>query len=283
MERHIIFLTIGYLHNTRLAKLAVHWFVFSYVVGQTFVLRMTISCKNRQLLVAAKRRKRLPNNNTLHNMKKLIIFDMDGVLLDSEKLYMEMNQVFFKKLGADISIAEHQTFVGISATKMWAYIKDKFNLSYSVDELKELEKELKHTTLKETNLVPTFGVIDFLEFLKQKGYILTIASSGLKKNIDLILQKLDIEKYFDFVVSGEQVVKGKPEPDIFLKVADHYDRLPNDCIVIEDSTNGVLAAKAANMFCIGYYNPNSGNQDLTKADIVIDSFKDQKLFDIIEN
>ncbi|MEO7043744.1 MAG: HAD family phosphatase [Ferruginibacter sp.] len=213
-------------------------------------------------------------------MKKLIIFDMDGVLLDSEKLYMGMNQIFFKKLGADISIAEHQTFVGMSANKMWMYIKDKFNLSHSVDELKELEKELKHTTLKETALVPTFGVIDFLEFLKQNGHTITIASSGLKKNIDLILQKLNIEKYFELVISGEQVAKGKPEPDIFLKVADHYGRQPSDCIVIEDSTNGVLAAKTANMFCVGYYNPTSGNQDLTKADIIIDSFKDQKLFDI---
>lgn len=208
---------------------------------------------------------------------------MDGVLLDSEKLYMDMNQTFFKKLGAEISIDEHQTFVGISATKMWTYIKDKFNLSHSVDELKELEKELKHSTLKEANLVPTFGVVDFLAFLKENGYTITIASSGLRKNIDLILQKLEIEKYFDLIVSGEQVVKGKPEPDIFLKVADYYNRQPNDCIVIEDSTNGVLAAKAANMFCIGFYNPNSGNQDLTKADIIIDNFKDQELFDTIES
>src|SRR5690606_5174684 len=103
------------------------------------------------------------------------------------------------------------------------------------------------------------------------------------KNIDLILQKLDIEKYFDFVVSGEQVVKGKPEPDIFLKVANHYSIHPKDCMVIEDSTNGVLAAKAANMFCVGYYNPSSGNQDLTKADLIIDSFNDPRLYSIISN
>lgn len=208
---------------------------------------------------------------------------MDGVLLDSEKLYMDMNQNFFKKLGAEISIAEHQTFVGISATKMWTYIKDKFNLPHGVEELKELEKELKHTVLRETNLVPTSGVIEFLDFLNQNGYTNTIASSGLKKNIDLILKKLNIEKYFDFIISGEQVVKGKPEPDIFLQVAAHYNRQPQDCIVIEDSTNGVLAAKAAKMFCIGYYNPNSGNQDLSKADVIIDSFKDAKLFEIAEN
>jgi HAD superfamily hydrolase (TIGR01509 family) len=214
---------------------------------------------------------------------KLIIFDMDGVLLDSEKLYLDMNQIFFKTLGADISIEEHQTFVGISATKMWSYIKGKFNLSQSVDELKNLEKELKHKTLQETDIMPTDGVIEFLEFLKSNNYTITIASSGLKKNIDLILEKLGIGHYFDFIISGEQVAKGKPEPDIFLKVSAHYDKKPEDCIVIEDSTNGVTAAKAAGMFCVGYYNPNSGNQDLSRADVIIDSFKSEELYGLFKN
>ncbi|TAF65435.1 MAG: HAD family phosphatase [Cytophagales bacterium] len=216
-------------------------------------------------------------------MKKLMIFDLDGVLLDSEKLYMEMNQVFFKQLGADISPTEYQTFIGIAATKMWTYIKEKCNLAHSVEELKEIEKELKHTTLKNANLVPTAGVVDFLSLLKQEGHTLSIASSGLRKNIDLILQKLNLEKYFDYIVSGEQVQKGKPEPDIFLKVAHHFNRKPSDCIVIEDSKNGVMAAKAATMFCVGYYNPSSGNQDLSKADFIIDHFADPRLLEVIKN
>ncbi|HMS70667.1 MAG TPA: HAD-IA family hydrolase, partial [Saprospiraceae bacterium] len=81
--------------------------------------------------------------------------------------------------------------------------------------------------------------------LKQRSYTIAIASSGLKKNIDLILQKLNIGEYFELIVSGEQVAKGKPEPDIFLTVSEHYHANPKDCIVIEDSKNGVLAAKAA--------------------------------------
>lgn len=208
-------------------------------------------------------------------MKKLIIFDMDGVLLDSETLYMDMNQLFFKQLGASISIEEHQTFVGISATKMWTYIKDKFNLKETVEQLKEMEKELKYQTLKSAQLAPTDGVVEFLEELRQNEYTLAIASSSLKKNIDLILSKLDLKNYFDLIVSGEQVVKGKPDPDIFLKVANHYQRLPQECIVIEDSTNGVSAAKAAGMTCIGFYNPGSGKQDLSSADHIMDNFNDK--------
>jgi HAD superfamily hydrolase (TIGR01509 family) len=210
-------------------------------------------------------------------VNKLIIFDLDGVLLDSEPLYMAMNQKFFKTLGAEIGVEEYHTFVGISATTMWATIKAKAHLPQSVEELKALEKELKYKTLNETPLVPTEGVVELLGKLKAGGHTLTIASSGLRKNIDVILNKLHVTQYFDLVVSGEDVVKGKPGPDIFLKVSDHFRRKPEECVVIEDSKNGVLAAKAAGMICLAYYNPNSGNQDLSKADFIFDHFNNPKL------
>ncbi|MEI9944207.1 MAG: HAD family phosphatase [Chitinophagaceae bacterium] len=215
-------------------------------------------------------------------MKKLVIFDIDGVLLDSEKVYLDINQAWFKEIGIKLSVEKHQTFIGSSAKRFWQYLKEENNLDGEIDTYIELEKELKNKALREQDLLPTEHVIDFLDFLEKNGNIIGIASSGLKKNIDLILTKLNIGHYFDLVVSGEQVIKGKPEPDIFLKVADHFNYQPADCIVIEDSTNGVTAAKAAGMFCVGFYNPNSGNQDLSKADLIIDSFKDQRLFAIAE-
>jgi HAD superfamily hydrolase (TIGR01509 family) len=211
-------------------------------------------------------------------MNPLVIFDLDGVLLDSEPLYMAMNQKFFKTLGAEISEQEYHAFVGISATTMWATIKAKAHLSQSVEELKALERELKYKTLNETQLVPTEGVVELLEKLKAGQYTMAIASSGLRKNIDVILNKLHVNQYFDLIVSGEDVIKGKPEPDIFLKVSNHFGRKPEDCVVIEDSKNGVLAAKAAGMTCLAYFNPHSGNQDLTQADIVFDHFNDPKLY-----
>lgn len=211
-------------------------------------------------------------------MNQLVIFDLDGVLLDSEKIYMDMNQKFFGELGAPISLEEHQTFVGISATQMWTLIKERFNLSQTVEELKELEKELKYKTLDEMELTPSAGVVEFLDRLKSDGYLLTIASSGLQKNIELILRKLKLRSYFEFIVSGEEVIKGKPEPDIFLKVSDHFKRKPNNCIVFEDSTNGVKAAKSAGMVCFGYFNPTSGKQDLNQANFIFDSFKDPVLY-----
>src|SRR5690606_3322721 len=99
-----------------------------------------------------------------------------------------------------------------------------------------------------------------------------LASSSPVKLINIIVDRLEIRHHFDYLVSGEEVERGKPFPDIFLKVAELYNIEPSDSLVIEDSHNGVLAAKAAGMTCIGYKNLNSGNQDLTKADIVIGHF-----------
>lgn len=211
-------------------------------------------------------------------MDKLVIFDLDGVLLNSERLYMEMNLHFFASLGFSVGFEEYQTFIGISATGMWGYLKNKFKLPQTVADLIAAEKELKYQTLQKAQLTPTAGVVALLEHLTRAGVNIAIASSGLKKNIDLILEKLQLTHFFSHIVSGEQVEKGKPEPDIFLKTAQYFNISPQLCTVIEDSANGVRAAKAANMFCIGYYNPNSGNQNLSKADLVIDSFSDPLLY-----
>ena len=214
--------------------------------------------------------------------KKLIIFDMDGVLLDSEPLYMEMNQRYFQQLGIHISRKEHESFVGMSATKMWTHIKQKYQLAEDVPYLKEKEKQLKYEMLSNTKLSPSRGIVEFLKFLKQKEYRLAIASSSPRRNIDLIIKKIETQTFFDFIISGEEVERGKPEPDIFLKTAAAFNLRPGECIVVEDSTNGIKAAKAAGMLCIGYKNPTSGQQDLSLANIIIDSFYDAELLNYFQ-
>jgi beta-phosphoglucomutase-like phosphatase (HAD superfamily) len=92
------------------------------------------------------------------------------------------------------------------------------------------------------------------------------------EHIDNVLQKLDLVHYFSFKVSGADLPKSKPDPMIFRKAAEMIDVTPNSCLVIEDSYNGVTAAKAAGMICIGYKNEHSGNQDLSKADLIIEDF-----------
>ncbi|TGK49745.1 HAD family hydrolase [Leptospira bouyouniensis] len=215
-------------------------------------------------------------------MKNLFIFDMDGVILDSEKIYLDMNQKWFHELGINLPIHIHQNYVGISAKIFWNFLKSEFKLKDDIEYYIELEKELKFKTLSSLDLKPTEYLIDFLDFLKMKHCKIALASSSLRKNINLILSKLKISEYFDFIISGEDVVLGKPNPDIFLKVSEYFECNVDHCVVIEDSTNGIKAAKAANMFCIAYYNPNSGNQDLTQADLIINNFRDKKIFELVK-
>ncbi|MBS1732110.1 MAG: HAD family phosphatase, partial [Bacteroidetes bacterium] len=206
-------------------------------------------------------------------MQKIFIFDVDGVLFDSEKLYMDMNQAWFKELGIKLSAEEHHRFIGISAKIFWQQLKTNNMLPESIEYYIETEKQMKYKMLLEQEIQPTAGVVEFLQWLKRGGFGISIASSGMRKNINLILEKLGIGSYFDYIVSGGDITRGKPEPDIFLKAAEYYGIEANHCMVIEDSANGVMAAKSAGMKCIGYYNPNSGNQDLSSADIIIDDFR----------
>lgn len=197
---------------------------------------------------------------------------MDGVLVDTEPLYKKMNLAFFAELGVAIDDEEYNSFIGIAANKMWAYVCQKGQLTQSIASLKAEEKQRKYQLLEQDELKPVNGIVDLLKALKQVGLKVAVASSSPRPNINLILDKTQLRPWFDFVISGEQVAKGKPEPDIFLAVAQHFQEPPAWCWVVEDSRNGSLAAKAAKMQCIGFQTPNSGQQDLSKADFTIEDF-----------
>lgn len=205
---------------------------------------------------------------------------MDGVLVNSEPIYFKQNVEFYKNIGADILPEDYKRYVGMSGPKMWAHIISNYKLPYTVEQLKESDFHFKMQALQEADLVAIDGVIEFLQHLKTKDYKLAIASSGRRKHIDYILDKISVTGFFDTIVSGGAISNGKPAPDIFLKAAELLQCKPTESAVIEDSFNGVCGAKAANMFCVGFYNPGSGNQDLSAADIVIDNFKERRLYEI---
>lgn len=209
---------------------------------------------------------------------KAIIFDMDGVIIDSEPLHMKLERELLEEFGGKISKEEHDTFVGTTDYHMWSTFKDKFNLEPSVDELIKTKKERFIQNIHKVELVDNF--YEFMLELYNEGYPLALASSNNRKNVDLIMERFDLDKYLKVSISGEEVVNSKPDPEIFLKAAKKLDVKPQNCLVIEDAIAGVLAAKSAGMKCIGLKNPNSGNQDLSKADLVVESFKELALEDI---
>ncbi|WP_266203632.1 HAD family hydrolase [Pontibacter kalidii] len=210
-------------------------------------------------------------------MDKFVIFDMDGVLVDSEPIHMELERLLFKQLNIAVSTTLHHTFVGMAPKRVWETLIREFSLPHTVDELFQLEKEVKHAELQARQIQCIPAVDTLLATLRENGYKLSVASSSPHLIIDLILKKLGFRHYFDFIVSSEDVRDGKPAPDIFLEVAQRYQVAPEQFIVIEDSSNGVKASKAAGMKCIGYKSANSGNQDLSLADLVTEDFSNLSL------
>jgi beta-phosphoglucomutase family hydrolase len=204
-----------------------------------------------------------------------VIFDMDGVLVDTEPFHYENENRMFKRLGLEIPDEEHAQFTGVATDMMWQNIVQSRNLPYSVAELTELtirESIGYFQSLKKLDPMP--GLIDLLENLVTNKMPLAVASSSDTETMRNILAKSGLRKYFQFTVSRNDVAKSKPAPDVFLQAAQLLGVEPNDCLVFEDSRNGIAAAKAAGMFCIAYSGANSGKQDRSAADDFISSFDD---------
>jgi beta-phosphoglucomutase len=116
------------------------------------------------------------------------------------------------------------------------------------------------------------GLVDLLEKLQAKKYPMAIASSSTPEIIDLILNKTNLRKYFQVIVSAEQAGKSKPEPDVFLLAAQKLGIQPANCLVVEDSENGIKAAQAAGMICVAYQGADSDPQKQKEADAVIRNY-----------
>lgn len=216
-------------------------------------------------------------------MKKCVIFDMDGVIIDSEPIHQKCERRMFQMLGINVSESEHNAFMGTTDETWWSWLGSKYKLPIKIDEVIQLKKILYLEHLKQdTYIKPIPFVSELIADLYKDNFSLALASSSPHEQIDYILSSFELKYFFKIIISGEDVKEGKPSPEIFLKASELLGIPPESCIVIEDSYNGVMAAKSANMKCIGFNNPNSGNQDLGKADQIINSFKEISAETIID-
>ncbi|MBS4538869.1 HAD family phosphatase [Clostridium sp. D2Q-11] len=215
-------------------------------------------------------------------MIKAVIFDMDGVIVDSEPELVKVEIEYMKDNGVKIVKEDIDEFVGTNSYYMWGELKERYNLNKSVEDLvtENREKYLQHIqNSKNVKSVP--GVIELIKALDENGIKMVVASSSPVSWIEKIIDTLDIRDYFQFLISGDYVENSKPDPDIFLFALDKLGVDNKEALVIEDSTNGVKAAIAANIKVIGYKGDETSNQDLSMADKIIKSFDEIELSKLI--
>ena len=213
-------------------------------------------------------------------MNQAVIFDMDGVLIDSEPLHFKVDELVLRQLQIDEGKHYLERFVGYTNPAMWKIIREEHQIENSIDDLIDLQMRIKLDYLDKSNYVAIDGVLELLDNLQAKKIPLAIASSSPRVFIEAVVEKIQVANYFKTWVSGEEVPESKPAPDVFLKAAELLGIQPENCLVIEDSKSGTIAAKSAGMKCVGYRNPNSGNQDLSRADLIVEDFNAISLSEI---
>lgn len=206
-------------------------------------------------------------------MYKGIIFDIDGVLVNSEKFYMERRMNFFKSIDIKPGSSDINDFVGSNVTKIWEVL---------VPEDSQKREELKkiYLTEYEQNYPINFKKYanEDLKFVIKSLYNsnikVSIASAGSVRNIEKFLNDTDIKKYVDFYLSGEELKENKPDPEIYIKASDKMDIKKESLLVVEDSVLGIKSAKRAGLKVVALKPQDNYRIDQSEADLIIDRLRD---------
>ncbi|WP_242206105.1 HAD family hydrolase [Aestuariivivens insulae] len=208
-------------------------------------------------------------------MLKAVIFDMDGVIVDSEPLHRKAYREMFEEVGIEVSDSLYESYTGQATLPICQHLCQHFNLTEKPETLVALKrKHFKYLFDNDDSFKLIDGVLDLIKDYYHNGLTLVLGSSASMPNIERIFDRFDLNQYFKAKLSGADLEQSKPHPEIFIKAAQASGFSAKECMVIEDSTNGIEAAKAANIFCIGYNSKHSKNQDYSKANKVINDFKD---------
>lgn len=200
---------------------------------------------------------------------KAVIFDIDGLLVDTETVAAKVATEVCASIGIELTIHEQQQIVGVTAAKFFGDLftqrsETKHNLSEIILKFHNAYEQKLPNSLKAFE-----GAKSVPESLKSKGLLLAVVSGSTKKQVEMILNFLGIENLFDVIVTAEDVTESKPSPAGYLLAAEKLGVDPMSCVVLEDATVGVKAAKDAGMKVIGVR--NNGNQDLSLADEVVEN------------
>lgn len=206
---------------------------------------------------------------------KAALFDMDGVIVNTEPLHRKAYFDMFKQYGLNVSQDLYNSFTGNATLKVCQDLVKHFSLDCPPEELIAKKREnFKYLSDhdKDFDLIP--GVRALIENYHQNGIKMVLASSASRNTINWVFDRFNLDSYFIDKISGAELKASKPHPEIFELAAKKAGETIENCIVIEDSTNGIKAAHAAGISCVAYKSEHSKNQDYTLAQKVISDYKD---------
>ena len=205
-------------------------------------------------------------------MIKLIIFDYDGLLVESEKLAFWAEEKILAKYDKILTNNLFDKYIGYSVIDTLKGYINYFRLPVSVEELyKKREAIMTHLLRTKLQLMP--GVLPVLKYFDNKGIDMVVASSGERDYIEKGLEKFNIAHFFKNITSVSEVKNGKPNPDLFLEALRKNGVESDEAIVFEDSLSGVKAARASNIFCIAVPPKNKGMRQYRQTNLVINNIK----------
>jgi beta-phosphoglucomutase len=211
-------------------------------------------------------------------MIKAVIFDMDGVIINSEPMHQKAYRMMFEKFNLNVSEQLYTSFTGMATLPICEKLCEVFALDHSpqvlVDTKRYFFKQLFENG-EELKLID--GVLELIQHYHQLKITLILASSASMANINMTFQKFNLDPYFKAKISGAELKASKPHPEIFEKAVTLSGVSKEACFVIEDATNGIIAAKAAGLFCVAFDGGHSQHQNYTQADRVVTDFKSLQL------
>ncbi|MDD3004917.1 HAD family hydrolase [Flavobacterium sp.] len=206
-------------------------------------------------------------------MISTVIFDMDGVIVDTEPVHRYAYFKHFEELNINVTDEMFATYTGNSTKNVFQKVKDTFGLNHDVEELVQRKRSIFNEAFDtKEDLFLIEGVEKLIKDLYHNNLELILASSASKVTIERVFNRFKLHSYFSHLVSGEDFPKSKPHPAIFEHAASLSQFPKEQCIVIEDSWNGIEAALNAGIYCVGYNSEHSKMQDISKANLIVNHF-----------
>ncbi|MBI2010249.1 MAG: HAD family phosphatase [Candidatus Chisholmbacteria bacterium] len=199
-----------------------------------------------------------------------IIFDLDGLLVDSEPVQFETSRILFRRYGRQFTLTHLKKFLGVRVVEELSILKHQWQLKPTVGELLAERKEiLRRLTREKMQLFP--GVKELLTLIRRFHIPIGLGTSAEKWYVDEIMSKFALRPYFKTIISSADVQNGKPHPEVYLKVAAQLGISPAHCLVLEDAVTGVAAAHAAGMMCFAVPSVYTKHLDYSQADKIFTS------------